>query len=506
MLGVTSQGLSNSADLTFSSLEEEELLDQNFAAELSSALLPSAPIQTTEPSKIADEADIISSKIPIDKKAPLISTYENEIPSNEVKNFAPTPSITLQLAEVSHHPEQITEAITNTPYTEVLYAENEPVIHEVKHCNKEEDKIALNPTQEISETGLDLEIDLLMHTNLNIEKEERVSNVQDSIEEPLSDQKIEAYVNPLIKLEQPFVISSENKIIAAESFQDAIKTTDNHEKELSSVDLTKLTNAIPASQEVNASIKSITPEIQLAGSAPSAFTEQPRSKPNIKNTNVKDQDFSKILHLESISSPDLSSQPEKAGALKTIDFESRNQPVEAPAPILSEVEAPINNVNSITTTLPAPLIDQQHNTYSFIKQQNEAHVLEQIKFQVSKAITQDQQLIKFKLMPEDLGEIEVHFETNTTTGHTNISFFIERYQTLDIIGKIGDQIQASFTDSGFEAGSFSLNFGMQDKSNQEDNSSQPTPASIKPELTSATSKTANTFYMGTSSEAINILV
>jgi len=169
-----------------------------------------------------------------------------------------------------------------------------------------------------------------------------------------------------------------------------------------------------------------------------------------------------------------------------------------------EWESSVVNATGAPTSIPISLVDQQHNVP--VKQQLETHVLEQVKYQVSKAITQDQQLIKFKLMPEDLGEIEIHFETNLTTGHTNISLFTERYNTLDIIAKIGDQIQASFIDNGFESGNFSLNFGMQDRGNQEDKNSKSESTSTESKLKPTTLREANTFYMGIGAEAINILV
>lgn len=521
MLSITSQGLSSTTNSTFSAFDERETLDQNFAAELSSALLTNPVISAIEPTDITNTVNATTNKIQIGQTALLISVNKNTDTIDEVDSLCIQEKIETSLPQKNGHTES--QLTPDTHMRKSLSSARE--LSEV--INGEGVK---GETIPIESSSTDWGIEKLKSESTEVKsptdliKSATVAEQKES-SESLIPSPTSTHNNAVIKNEEPpvqaTVVKNDNTPLINQELVDDRKFEkveggeivstvslyqigENAEQLDATSQFFKLTeDASTADKAIIPSIKITPAETQSSEMAAPKITNQSRSKFSSQNLKVEMRSLESIM--KPTSMPPVEAIPASVLEPRAPSSIQQNQPleVEIDTPVI-EWESSVVNATGAPTSIPISLVGQQHNAP--VEQQLETHVLEQVKYQVNKAITQDQQLIKFKLMPEDLGEIEIHFETNLTTGHTNISLFTERYNTLDIIAKIGDQIQASFIDNGFESGNFSLNFGMQDRGNQEDKNSKSESTSAESKLKPTTLREANTFYMGIGAEAINILV
>lgn len=133
-------------------------------------------------------------------------------------------------------------------------------------------------------------------------------------------------------------------------------------------------------------------------------------------------------------------------------------------------------------------------------------VVDQVQYQVTKAFDGNNESIRFTLSPQNLGEVEIRFDTEQKNGHTNISVLAERYGTMNILDQITSQIETSLIDSGFKPENFTLNFGMQDsgKGQEKFMQAQSQATHNEPEIVNYITNYSG--YLFSSTDTINILV
>ncbi len=202
-------------------------------------------------------------------------------------------------------------------------------------------------------------------------------------------------------------------------------------------------------------------------------------EPNIKAVSIEPK--SQVIHIAA-------NEP----ALKSAPHIVQNDPALKPAPHILQNEAVSHTIENETELKSAqevvvdmPMKEQQYvypqavvgSFYTVAHKVGEAQlhnkVIEQFEYQVSKVVGKDNEIIKFTLNPQSLGEVEIQFKIEESGGHTNVSVLAERYSTLSLLGEIAQQIEASLIDSGFKSNNFTLNLGMQNDSRGHNNFVQP---------------------------------